>query len=293
MRPHPGCWSRAYSFTTVALFSSPCSVVLSVSMTTIRRSGNDSIQPFSSVHPALETMLPVALSRSPRVKAPRSVFVAGMMMSRLPAAFRGVIGFWHCSDYGRLMPAIGEKPKAKHLWRMGVLKANNPEMLHDLVYLLRNESGGLSDVTARVSSSLVDEDAQRRAWVTAAVRKASDAGHPYIHGGKDAVGGLYARRSELHPLVRSLGRVKLAGLVDELVNAGELVTRQVEWRDTRGRTRAWPTIDVKGGRYDCKQPDRVEAGVQWDAPDWEGAWTFDTATGEVIPIGAPRMQLGG
>jgi hypothetical protein len=213
--------------------------------------------------------------------------------SALPAAFRGVIGFWHCSDYGRLMPAIGEKPKAKHLWRMGVLKANNPEMLHDLVYLLRNESGGLSDVTARVSTSLVDEDAQRRAWVTAAVRKASDAGHPYIHGGKDAVGGLYARRSELHPLVRSLGRVKLAGLVDELVNAGELVTRQVEWRDTRGRTRAWPTIDVKGGRYDCKQPDRVEAGVQWDAPDWEGAWTFDTATGEVIPIGAPRMQLGG
>ena len=212
--------------------------------------------------------------------------------SALPAAFRVVLGLWHCSDFGRLMQALGETPRPKFLWRFGVLKANNPQMAPGVSYLLRGPDGPLVDVTARMSAALGDENAQRRAWLLAGVEAAASAGVPYIMAGKDAAGGVYGRRAELHPAVRGLGRIKLQELVDGLIDDGQLVVRQVEWRDARGRMKPYPTLDVRGGRFDKRDPERAEFGTGWDVPDWEGGWSFDPTTGEILPVDAPRFRMG-
>jgi hypothetical protein len=210
--------------------------------------------------------------------------------SALPAAFRAVLGLWHATDFGRLMQAVGLDPKPKMLWRFGVLKANNPEMLGGVRYLLRGKAGMLEDVTEKVGSAVGDERAQARAWLVKAIEAAADAGQPYLHASRDSALGLYGRRNELHPAIRGLGQSKLRELTDALIDAGDVVVRQVEWRDVRNRITAYPTLDVKHGRYDRTQPDRVEQAT-FEAPDWEGGWTFDPTTGEVLPRGAPRFVM--
>jgi hypothetical protein len=214
--------------------------------------------------------------------------------SALPAAFRAVLGLWHSHDFGKRMRALGIEPKAKHLWRFGVLKANNPEMMDGMRFLLRNELGTLDDVTEQVRNASTNLEAQRAAWLVAAVKAAAAAGRPYLHGKKDAASGVYQRRSEMHPLLRErdFGRVKLAELVDELVADGELVVREVPWRDARGRAKLHPTLDVPDGQYATGQAPDVDPEAVYEAPDWEVEFEFDAEREVIVPVGTPRMAFG-
>src|SRR5690606_20977049 len=55
------------------------------------------------------------------ITTPEDMFNAIRGSSALPAAFRAVLGIWHSHDYSRRMKAMGLEPKAKALWRFGVL----------------------------------------------------------------------------------------------------------------------------------------------------------------------------
>lgn len=215
--------------------------------------------------------------------------------SALPNAFRAVLGLWHSYDFTKRMRAMEMEPKPKTLWRFGVLKANNPEMMDGIRYLLRNEKGTLDDVTARVRNAASSLEARRSAWFVAAVKAASEAGRPYLHGKKDATSGAYQRRSEMHPLLRErdFGRVKLAELVDELVADGDLVVREAPWRDARGRAKLQPTLDVPDGQYATGKAPDVDQEVVFEAPDWDTEYEFDPLRETVVPKGTARMVVGG
>lgn len=214
--------------------------------------------------------------------------------SALPAAFRAVLGLWHSHDFGKRMKALGMEPKAKHLWRFGVLKANNPEMMDGMRFLLRNEKGTLDDATERVRNASTSLDAQRAAWLVAAVKAAADAGKPYLHGKKDAASGLYQRRSELHPLLRErdFGRVKLMELVDELLADGDLVVREAPWRDAKGRAALKPTLDVPDGQYATGRAPDVDPEAVYAAAEWDELYRFDVERETVVPINTPSIQFG-
>jgi hypothetical protein len=136
------------------------------------------------------------------------------------------------------------------------------------------------------------DEAQRRAWLVAAVRCAAEAGVPYKHVTKDGAQGLSGRKNELHPLIRTGWRTssgskatsRMDALVAQMIDGGELaVCTAVEWADPSGRLKRFTTLDVAGGVYDRALPPRVEFGVAYSAPEWEREWAFNPATGEAGP----------
>jgi KaiC/GvpD/RAD55 family RecA-like ATPase len=215
--------------------------------------------------------------------------------SALPAAFRAVLGIWHSHDYARRLKAMGLEPKAKQLWRFGVLKANNPEMVDDLRFLMRADSGELVDVTRKAIDAVAGQDAQRAAWLTLAVKLAAEAGAPYVGGGKDAPNGLYQRRTELHPCLRAegFGRTRLLALVEQLITEGTLVTRAVTWSDQRGRKKDMPTLDAAGGPFASGQRTAVDYGATFMVPDgmWERMYSFDPVDGSLGARDRPKLVM--
>lgn len=231
------------------------------------------------------------------ITTPEDMFNAIRGSSALPAAFRAVLGIWHSHDYSRRMKAMGLEPKAKALWRFGVLKANNPDMVEGTRFLMREDSGRLKDVTEWAQDALAGQEAQRAAWLALAVKLAAEAGAPYLHGGKDAPNGLYQRRGELHPCLRAegFGRTRLNALVEQLITDGVLTTRQVRWADQKGRRKDQPTLDVVGGVYATGARDEVAYGAEFLMPDgaWERLYTFDPADGSIGPKDRPKMLMLG
>lgn len=219
------------------------------------------------------------------IKTPDDMAMAVRGSSALPAAFRAVIGMWACPAWGKLLPMVGERPRPKAMWNLAVVKANNPEMVPGMKYLVRQPSGRLLDVTHKIDERVGDVRAQRRAWLLAAVAAAADGGAPYWHGKKDAANGLYARRSELHEGLRDGARTGLEPLVDELVEAGELMVVRVQVRDARGRGRIYPVLDVRGGRLAADPHTVIEADTRWSAPNWSRDWRYDPAQDAVVPRG--------
>lgn len=215
--------------------------------------------------------------------------------SALPAAFRAVLGIWHSHDYGRRMQAMGLAPKAKSLWRFGVLKANNPEMVDELRFLMRADSGQLVDVTRAAVDSVAGLEAQRAAWLTLAVKLAAEAGAPYLHGGKDAPNALYQRRIELHPCLRegNFGRTKLLALVEQLITAGVLAARTVTWTDQKGRRKDFPTLDVAQGPFATGARTTVDYGATFLVPEgmWDRLYTFDPSDGSLGTRDRPKMIM--
>lgn len=217
--------------------------------------------------------------------------------SALPAAFRAVLGMWHSHDYAKRMTAMGMEPKAKSLWRFGVLKANNPEMVEGIRFLLRNADGMLEDVSRRAIDALAGQEQERQAWLTLAVRLAAEAGAPYVSGGKDSAGGIYQRRGELHPCLRDpgFGRTKLLAMVERLVSEGVLVVRNARFTDQRGRKRDLPVVDVKEGPFDVEGGGNVQFGASFVMPDgaWDRLYTFDPVDGSLGSRDRPKMVMAG
>lgn len=217
--------------------------------------------------------------------------------SALPAAFRAVLGIWHSHDYGKRMQAMGLQPKPKALWRFGVLKSNNPEMVEGMRFLMRSESGRLEDVTTRAVDAVAGQEAERAAWLTLAIKLAGEAGAPYLHGGKDAPNALYQRRGELHDCLRGdgFGRTKLLGLVDRLIGSGDLVVRQVAWTDPKGRRKDMPTLDVADGPFAKGERGVVDPGAVFMVPPgmWERLYEFDPIEGSIGLKGRPKMVVRG
>lgn len=221
------------------------------------------------------------------IHSPDEMAAAVRGSSALPAAFRAVLGVWHCHDFAKRMKAMGLEPKAKQLWRMGVLKANNPEMIDGVRFLLRAESGLLEDATERAMAAQKDTGVIHRSWMELAVRLAAEAGYPYSIGSKNDANGLFRRRSELPPCLRELGWRAMDGVRDDAVAEGRLVMTNA--KGSKART----LLDVPEGAFagNRRGGEEVRSGAM-QAPEW-GEWVWDEVQMAVQPIDAPRIQLGG
>lgn len=214
--------------------------------------------------------------------------------SALPSNVRVVLGMWHSHDFAKRMKAMGLEPRAKQLWRFGVLKANNPEMVEGLRFLMRDAHGLMEDVTDRAVRATAGLDAQHRAWLEAAVKLAALQGYPFKALTKNSVGGVYARRQELHPCLsgRDMGPDRIDALVKRLIDERVLVVRQVAWTDSKRRTKDFPTLDVRGGPFTAKDPPRVDPEAAFEPPEWEADYRFEPGEGVVMPMDAPRFLMG-
>lgn len=206
--------------------------------------------------------------------------------SALPAAFRAVIGVWHCHDFAKRMRALGLEAEPKMLWRMGVLKANNPQMVKGVRFLLRQETGLLEDVTERAMQAATDSKAEAHGWLVAAVRLAAEAGCPYTTGGKNDSGGLYQRRAELPDKIASVGWKLLEAMRQDVMAQGDIVACAAKGSRTRNM------LDVPDGPFAGSQRgEQVSAGamkpVEWGRYEWR------PDLGAVALKGTPRAVLGG
>jgi hypothetical protein len=187
---------------------------------------------------------------------------------------RAALGIWHCSDYDRRMKGINLVPKKGHMWKLAVLKANNPEMYEGERTLLRSEVGLLVDVTDRDKFNDVNF-VERREWMIAAIKLASRAGHPYSIEGKNAKSGLYRRRGELPVNLRSIGPGEFAHLVDEMLVAKTVVAAAAKG----GKDKKW--LDMPSGPIATDEAGAEINSGAYDPPDWDN-YEFDKDTRTVI-----------
>jgi hypothetical protein len=213
--------------------------------------------------------------------------------SALPASFRVVLGMWHCHDFRKKMGAAGLAPEDRRLWKLGVLKANNPEMARGVRYLLRDDRGMVQDATDIIVSATTSLEAQQRAWLVLAVKVAAEAGTPFKLAKKDSSDGIYGRKGKLPEILagREVGPDRLEAMVQRLVDDRSIVVCKVPWRDSTRRQRDFPTLDVPGGQYTADDPPTVDAGLQFKQPEWERIYRFDDVYGGVVPIDAPVIEL--
>ena len=206
--------------------------------------------------------------------------------SALPAAFRAVLGVWHAHDFAKRMKAMDLEPQPKQLWRMGVLKANNPQMVKGVRFLLRQETGLLEDVTERSAAASSSARAELQAWLVTAIRLAAEAGCPYTSGGKNDSSGLYLRRAELPAVVANLGWKAIDAMRQELMASGELVACAAKGSRSRN------ILDVPEGHFAGSQRGEQVAAGAMRAVEWEKyEWREDL--GAVALKGGPKMQVGG
>lgn len=194
--------------------------------------------------------------------------------SALPAAFRYVLGIWHCSDYDRRMKGLGMTPKKGHMWKMAVIKANNPEMYDGERTLLRTDVGLLVDVTAKDKFNDVNF-VERREWLLACIKLAAKAGHPYSIEGKNAKSGLYRRRGELPVTLRSIGPGEFAHMVEEMLLAKVIVAAAAKG----GKDKKW--LDMPSGPIATDEAGAEINSGAYEAPDWDH-YQFDADTRTIL-----------
>lgn len=187
---------------------------------------------------------------------------------------RAALGIWHCSDYDRRMKGIGLTPKKGHMWKLAVLKANNPEMYEGERTLLRSEVGLLVDVTDRDKFNDVNF-VERREWLIAAIKLAARKGHPYSIEGKNAKSGLYRRRGELPVNLRSIGPGEFAHLVDEMLVAKTVVAAAAKG----GKDKKW--LDMPSGPIASDEAGAEINSGAYEPPDWDN-FEFDKDTRTII-----------
>lgn len=189
--------------------------------------------------------------------------------SALPAAFRAVIGMWHCPDYDRRMAAMDLQPQRNMLYKLGIVKCNNPEMLKGEMTLHRQPCGLLADVTDQDRYSDVNFS-EHHAWLLAALREAAAAGHPYSQESKNARSGLYKRRNELPPIFSHTGPGEFARLVDHLLMDGQIVATAAKG----GRDKKW--LDIPDGPIAGDSAGAELNSGAYTPPIWRD-WIFDAS----------------
>lgn len=191
--------------------------------------------------------------------------------SAIVGNMRQAIGVWPAGAYKKLMTNLGLRPAPRRLFKAAVVKANNPDAFQDVKYLLREESGLLTDVTGRAHAIYASGEEERRAWLVFAIRRAALQGFPFTYraGGR----GLYDRRHDLPPALADLSKHALETLAKDCMDR-HLIERHVK----RGY------FDVPGGTYVLSQAPEPEAGA-WPRerqPDWD-AHEFDPERSSIRP----------
>jgi hypothetical protein len=201
--------------------------------------------------------------------------------SAIPSYFRINFGMYHATDYDRRMKAMGLVPKRGSLWKFGICKANIHGLLDGERTLLRSNIGILTDMTEADPYAAINMN-ERTAWMVYAIHQAALALHPYAVGGKNAANGLYKRRAELPPILRSVGWKEFAKMQDDALQKGLIVPCAV-----RGsKSKAY--LDVPGGVLSGDEAGMVlAAGAYQTVPDWS-VLKYDHDTGDIVSAAASK-----
>lgn len=186
-------------------------------------------------------------------------------------AMRVAIGVWHCSDYDRRLELMGRAPERGRLYRMAVVKGNNPELNRTERTLLRDDVGMLHDATALDRYSQAHND-ERTAWLFEAIVLAARAGHPYSNGERNARSGLYLRRAELPPILARTGPLEFTRMVNNLLEAGRIQACSIGSGEKK-----W--LDISHGVFSSGAGE-LSPGA-YTTPNWS-TYMFSTHTNTVV-----------
>lgn len=188
-------------------------------------------------------------------------------------SMRVVLGVWHCSDYQRRLELMGKSPDRGILYRIAVVKGNNPELNRTERTLLRDSVGMLQDATELDRYSMAHND-ERTGWLFQAIVAAAQAGHPYSNGERNARSGLYLRRAELPPMLSRTGPVEFSKMVQALLEAGRIQACSVEG----SKEKKW--LDISHGPIASGEDYEMASGA-YDPPAW-GKFVFSPKLGLVV-----------
>lgn len=180
--------------------------------------------------------------------------------SALTSYFRIVLGAFEATDFKRRMIAIGEKPARKMLFRFGVAKGNINGLMRTEKSLLRGPIGVLEDVTDRDPFNDVNFH-ERIAWLVLAVRLAAEAGHPYQTG--TGANGLYSRRNELPPILRTTGKYEFSSMLEEAMSNNQVAQCAV----AGSKSKNW--LDIPDGPLASDEAGAEISKGAYTPPVWE------------------------
>jgi hypothetical protein len=149
-------------------------------------------------------------------------------------------GFWYPDKAGalKICKQIPVPYAPNRIVFGGVVKANGAARRVLSTYA-RNDFGLLVDRSAALGVQAVDLS-DLRAVLVVAIEAAAEAGQPFTKTGK---AGVWENRERLPDELRPLPRAKLAGLVDEALEAGEIVKATAKGEKAAG----W--LDVPNGPF--------------------------------------------
>ena len=188
-------------------------------------------------------------------------------------SMRVVLGVWHCSDYERRLELMGRAPDRGILYRIAVVKGNNPELNRTERTLMRDQVGMLQDATELDRYSMAHND-ERTAWLFHAITFAAQAGHPYSNGERNARSGLYLRRAELPPLLSRTGPKEFSRMVQVLLESSRIQACSAPG----SREKKW--LDISHGPIASGAGYELIEGA-YDPPAW-GNFVFSTRLGLVV-----------
>lgn len=190
--------------------------------------------------------------------------------SAIMGSSRVVWGLWHAHNYWSLLSTIGEEARPDVCYKFAVIKANNPAMDNSTRTLMRQKTGLLVDVTAKVGKLDESNKLAKLAWLAHAIGVAAEARRPFT---KTGVNGLFERRSELPEELRRTPQKLFTVLTDQLAN---------EKRIIRGKLANGGDgyLDVPGGPMNRKGGGLYRDPGSLDV-DWS-RWYYRSTTGEII-----------
>ncbi|WP_264686077.1 MULTISPECIES: AAA family ATPase [unclassified Wolbachia] len=155
--------------------------------------------------------------------------------SALVNGVRCSYAFWPIEDTAKLeiFRSMGETPRQNALFSGAVVKANGLADRTVRTYLRNQETGLLEDITAQLKVKDIS-DKSLKIYLINAIKRSAIAGHPFTHTGST---GVYKQRHRLPEIFHSMGRDRLERVVQELLQAKQLVkgmskgSREDKWLD--------------------------------------------------------------
>ncbi|WP_353286632.1 AAA family ATPase [Wolbachia endosymbiont (group A) of Anthophora plumipes] len=141
--------------------------------------------------------------------------------SALVNGVRCSYAFWPIENTARLeiFKAVGETPRQNALFHGAVVKANGLADRTVRTYLRNQETGLLEDITIQLTVKNASEK-DLKICLTDAITRSAASGHPFTHTGST---GVYKQRHRLPEVFHSMGRDRLERIVQELLQAKQLV----------------------------------------------------------------------
>ncbi len=141
--------------------------------------------------------------------------------SALVNGVRCSYAFWPIENTAKLeiFKAVGETPRQNALFHGAVVKANGLADRTVRTYLRNQETGLLEDITIQLTVKNASEK-DLKICLTDAITRSAVAGHPFTHTGST---GVYKQRHRLPEVFHSMGRDRLERIVQELLQAKQLV----------------------------------------------------------------------